>query len=477
MLIASVVLLAAILLIVLDLVFPSFLTRAGISFVLLNLSSHCVLAGFAVSSLPAVSAMPPIGVILLCFAAFSFLAYFWLRLALYITPDVSGEGMRLRIMMGGRRLLVLSSVSMVVEAGVCVALYFLYKETELSLGIYIADCIVCWLLLILYSINGAIRIFFTSRRIGMLTRILLLCFLFVPIVNSIIVLCMCRPVRKEYTHELDMLEVQKARAKSLVCKTRYPILLLHGIGFVDSKVFNYWGRIPRLLKENGADIYYGNQQASGTIESCALEIKHAVMRILEETGCEKVNIIAHSKGGLDARYMISSLAMADKVASLTTISTPHRGSELAGAALRFPRLYAFAARIADRAFALLGDKHPDSFHAFAELAPDYMTGFNEQNPDAPGILYQSHSAAMKSLRSDGYLSVLFALMTFLSGDNDGLVSVESAKWGNYLGVITGEKAHGVSHADVIDMKRTDFEGMQICERYVELVSSLKAQGF
>ncbi len=54
-----------------------------------------------------------------------------------------------------------------------------------------------------------------------------------------------------------------------------------------------------------------------------------IKEILEETGSDKVNIIAHSKGGLDSRYAISCLGAAPYVASLTTINTPHRGCEFA----------------------------------------------------------------------------------------------------------------------------------------------------
>ena len=66
------------------------------------------------------------------------------------------------------------------------------------------------------------------------------------------------------------------------------------------------------------------QEAWGTIENNAEIIQKKINEILEENHCGKVNIIAHSKGGLDARYLISGLHMEDKVASLTTISTPHR---------------------------------------------------------------------------------------------------------------------------------------------------------
>jgi triacylglycerol lipase len=44
---------------------------------------------------------------------------------------------------------------------------------------------------------------------------------------------------------------------------------------------------------------------------------------------DRVNVIAHSMGGLDARYAISRLGLDARVASLTTIGTPHRGTPIA----------------------------------------------------------------------------------------------------------------------------------------------------
>ena len=67
------------------------------------------------------------------------------------------------------------------------------------------------------------------------------------------------------------------------CKTKYPILMVHGMGFRDRKYFNYWGRIPKILKENGADIYYGHQDSNGSIETNAYVLKDTVMDILNET--------------------------------------------------------------------------------------------------------------------------------------------------------------------------------------------------
>lgn len=65
-------------------------------------------------------------------------------------------------------------------------------------------------------------------------------------------------------------------------------------------------------------------------------LREKIFEILRENGEEKVNIIAHSKGGLDSRYLISGLHMAPYVASLTTICTPHRGSMLADLLMKLP---------------------------------------------------------------------------------------------------------------------------------------------
>ena len=122
--------------------------------------------------------------------------------------------------------------------------------------------------------------------------------------------------------------IEKRKDKK-ICKTKYPILMVHGIFFRDFPNFNYWGRIPGELIKNGAEIYYGNHESANSVVDAAEQIKNRINEILKETGAEKVNIIAHSKGGLDSRYAISKLGMDDYIASLTTINTPHRGCEFA----------------------------------------------------------------------------------------------------------------------------------------------------
>lgn len=98
--------------------------------------------------------------------------------------------------------------------------------------------------------------------------------------------------------------------------------MVHGVFFRDYRFLNYWGRIPRELQRNGATIYYGQQQSAAAVEDSGRELAERIRSIVEETGCGKVNIIAHSKGGLDSRAAIAHWGMAPYVATLTTINTP-----------------------------------------------------------------------------------------------------------------------------------------------------------
>ncbi len=70
---------------------------------------------------------------------------------------------------------------------------------------------------------------------------------------------------------------------------------------------------------HGAELWFGNQDAFGTIEHNAAQLKVSAENALRQSGAEKLNLIAHPKGGIEARYLISRLDMAERIASLTTI--------------------------------------------------------------------------------------------------------------------------------------------------------------
>ena len=236
---------------------------------------------------------------------------------------------------------------------------------------------------------------------------------------------------------------------------KYPILLVHGMGFRDTRLINYWGRIPDVLKKAGCKIYYGGQDSNASIETNALHIKRRIEQILSETGAEKVNIIAHSKGGLDARYAISTLGMGGMVASLTTMSTPHNGSKTMDLIFRLPDpLIRLAGSLTDCWFKILGDKNPDSYSAFCCFTTKNAEKFNTDNPDKEDVYYQSYGFVMKNPVSDIFMCLPCFAVGLIEGENDGLLTPEAVKWTNFRGVYRGSGRRGISHCDEIDMRRS-----------------------
>lgn len=267
-------------------------------------------------------------------------------------------------------------------------------------------------------------------------------------------------------------------------KMKYPVLLVHGMGFRDSDFLNYWGRIPSALEQLGCKIFYGNQDANGAIETNGNFLKQRIEEIVLKNGFDKVNIIAHSKGGLDARYAISTLGMGKYVASLTTISTPHNGSVTVDKLLCFPDLLVrVAGKCADISLRLCGDKDPDSYRVFHELTTDCAKKFNENNPNCIDTYYQSYAFVMKNPFSDIFLWFSNFVVGIIEGRNDGLLTPDAVKWGDFKGIIQSNSQRGISHCDEVDMRRRRFTEKQgnnvsdIVEFYKSIAIDLANKGF
>src|SRR5262249_7325484 len=130
---------------------------------------------------------------------------------------------------------------------------------------------------------------------------------------------------------------------------------------------------------------------------------------------------------LDARYLITHLDMADRVRSLTTICTPHHGSYMANwfeANFRqgVPLLVAL------EAVGLNVD-------GFRDCKLEVCRAFNDQTPDRPGVRYFSFGGEVQPARLTPFLRRAWSILTPVEGPNDGLVSVRSARWGEYLGTV------------------------------------------
>lgn len=444
------------------------------AFILMSVLSHWLLIGFLLTK----SVSSVLMNIIIWEAVIFIPLIFWLPLHFYLTPNDIGVAMRSRIMAGGRRIMILAWNNLFLQIPLCIGTYQLGKHLEISPAALWADIGTACLTVYLVALNGTLRIICTSRRLRLVKRLLLLFTMFIPGLNLFFAYYCAHVVKEEYSHDCNKTELQNIRQESQICQTKYPLLMLHGIGFRDYKYANYWGRIPKLLIKNGATVYYGHQCAWGTIENCGEEIKAELLKIIGETGCEKVNIIAHSKGGLDARYLISTLDMGKYVASLTTIATPHHGSQLLTALNKLSdKTYRRVSKLIDSYFHRLGDENPDCYHSSKQLLPEATEEFNRQNPNIPGVYYQSYAGVMKNAGSNHLLSVPYAVMHWLAGNNDGLVTIESAQWGDFQGVIASGKHRGISHGDLIDLKREDIKGLDITEKYVEIVAKLKEKGF
>ncbi len=224
--------------------------------------------------------------------------------------------------------------------------------------------------------------------------------------------------------------------------TKYPVVLVHGMMVKDFCFWPSFRGITDFLRKQNVTVYVSNQDGLGAIATNAAQLKEEILKILQKEKCEKVNIIAHSKGGVDARFMISQLNMAEYVASLTTLSTPHHGSGLSTKLLQMPAfLSKTIAFFADTFYRLLGDRQPDILRLGQELTADAMAAFNKTVPNAPSVYYQSFSSTAPHKKA--FLRFIpYQISRYCEQDDtDGMVAVKSSKWGNYRGSMSAELDH------------------------------------
>ncbi|NOX37112.1 MAG: hypothetical protein GXO78_06190 [Calditrichaeota bacterium] len=223
-------------------------------------------------------------------------------------------------------------------------------------------------------------------------------------------------------------------------KGTFPIVLAHGIArpdyLIDSVVrtlnlsiydfgllsdrFHYFRGIASFLRKHGFRVYHSRVSFAADVETRARDLKQEIFRILEETGAPRVHIIAHSMGGLDARYMIVQEDMAPYVASLTTIGTPHFGTP-----------------IADYVLSIGMDRLIDAFKLFinfegiSSVTTYNVQRFNElaRHQEAiNSVVYQTYSSYQDRERVFFIFQKSWDLIYEKEGPNDGLVSVNSQRW-------------------------------------------------
>ncbi|KAG7450707.1 alpha/beta-hydrolase [Guyanagaster necrorhizus] len=226
-----------------------------------------------------------------------------------------------------------------------------------------------------------------------------------------------------------------------------PIIFCHGLLGFDSVTIGpaiaalqvtHWRGIKEVLEANGTEVLITRVPATSTPIDRAKVLEEKISAAYPG---RNVHLIGHSMGGLDCRYLTSKLPHRNfSVLSITTIGTPHRGS-------------AFA----DHFLTTLGKSRMPSFLRFLDMLPngggdgkafefltlENMRRFNEEVKDVDGVQYFSWGAVY----DPGFVDTWkwsHSVVLEKEGPNDGLVSVNSAKWGTYLGTL-----EDVNHLDLV----------------------------
>ncbi|MBQ9605483.1 MAG: triacylglycerol lipase, partial [Firmicutes bacterium] len=186
------------------------------------------------------------------------------------------ESKRLFVMDGGRLQIIYCFYAQIIQIIVYIVLF---TKCSFQLNkLFTADLVVTLIVLWLLGASGTLRVLCTSTWLSVIKRIICIIFLQFPITNAIVMLYMIRVSALEYEFfSFKEIRQERRRIMSNLCKTKYPILMVHGVGFRDLRYFNYWGRIPNELEANGAKVFYGNQEGWATTPYNAEILKDSIM--------------------------------------------------------------------------------------------------------------------------------------------------------------------------------------------------------
>lgn len=257
----------------------------------------------------------------------------------------------------------------------------------------------------------------------------------------------------------------------------YPVLLCHGYGAIASLVKpSPLYDVAMLFRTHNVMAFAPNIVPYAKIETRAHSWVEIIETLVAETPYNKINIVAHSMGGLDMRYALSHTDIAKRVASFTTVSTPHRGTCIAELTLKTPdaikdKLADFLDWMGNRIFP---QGKSDSVGSAEQLTRNYvLKKFNPNTPDADNIPYYSFSSAV----GKGTNQPITVINRFQNnhifdkeGMNDGMVSVESSKWGQHI------KTSNLSHFEQINLRVKEDRKPLFEAFWLEVVQFLQEKG-
>ena len=229
---------------------------------------------------------------------------------------------------------------------------------------------------------------------------------------------------------------------------RHPVVLMHGFGAIANLLQGgVLHREAMYLRARGILAYAPHVNPYNPIAERTATWAERLERVFDETGADRVNLVGFSSGGLDARHLASDPEWAGRLASIVTVSTPHRGSPLADFIHAHPRAVLGPLNAVMDWMGRAAYEHaaPDVMRSLGELTTAYMTGtFDPAHPEPEGIFCASvtgragHGAAAPIFPP---LYPLHRIVLAAGGVNDGFVPVESGRaFGQFWGCIEADHA-------------------------------------
>ena len=248
----------------------------------------------------------------------------------------------------------------------------------------------------------------------------------------------------------------------------YPIVLAHGFsGFHNIGPLTYFYGVQDALSKDGHQVFVTRVDPYNSSEVRGEQLLAQVQSILGDTSSEKVNLICHSQGALDCRYVANKIGK--QIGAVILVAGVNRGdyvADVASGAIQGPT--ADAVQLLLSLFGTVldsgGNPNTDAQAAIAQLTTAGCDAFNAKYPDDPSVAYFSIAGRSEngsgdidcgSAREAPFIekwdqdkgpvnALLSGTASLIDGSssppptNDGLVTVASAKWGTFLGCVPAD---------------------------------------
>lgn len=231
--------------------------------------------------------------------------------------------------------------------------------------------------------------------------------------------------------------------------TRFPVMFVHGwTGFEKIGPLTYFYGVAVMIEALGFPHKIAVLDPYNHTKIRGAQLTPQIDATLATWRARKVNLLGHSQGGIDSRYAVSTLGYGDRVSALMTIASPHRGTYVTDLALGLApgAVEDIVGLLLNFIGAFSSQEKSDAMASFYSLSEEHMQNeFNPANPDDPRVKYISYTGRTCSATDfldgekncqdlvDPLIGWSHAILALNRGANDGLVTVESAKWGDYRG--------------------------------------------